>query len=86
MGTLLKASVGVGSFDEEWHPVNAQDATSAENIAVLARMFRRDTINLLHEGPSVEFARVSRLVPCDLTIFSHTSSLPNFLLIFTRSG
>jgi hypothetical protein len=60
---LLKASVGAEIFDEEWHPIARKDAHSTDNVAVLATMCRRDTIDLRHEGLSVEFARVSRAVP-----------------------
>jgi hypothetical protein len=47
---LLKASVGVEIFDEEWHPIVTKDANSTDNVAVRATMCRRDTIDLRHEG------------------------------------
>ena len=60
---MLKASVGVEIFDEEWHPIVTKDADSTDNVAMRATMCRRDTIDLRHEGLSVKFARVSRAVP-----------------------
>jgi len=58
---LLKASVGAEIFDEEWHPIVTKGANSTNNVAVRATMCRRD-IDLLQEGLSVKFARVSRAV------------------------
>ena len=60
---MLKVTVGAELFDEEWHPVSTKDANSTDNVAVRPSMCRRDTIDLRHEGLSVKFARVSRVVP-----------------------
>ena len=38
-------------------------SASTDNVAVRARMCRRDTIDLRNEGLSVKFARVIRVVP-----------------------
>ena len=52
-GTLLKAIAGAEFPDEEWHPISAEYINSAENVAVRATMYGRDTIDLRHAGLSV---------------------------------
>jgi hypothetical protein len=47
---LLKATVGVEVFGEEWHPVSTEYTNSTENVAVRATMCERDTIDLRHCG------------------------------------
>jgi hypothetical protein len=46
---LLKATVGVESLDEEWHPVSTKDTNSTENVAVWPTMCGRDIIDLRHD-------------------------------------